>query len=31
MVKAGIQNGTTINGVKSDPWHLTPKSEDERF
>jgi hypothetical protein len=30
MVKAGIQNGTTINGVKSDPWHLTPKGDHER-
>jgi aryl-alcohol dehydrogenase-like predicted oxidoreductase len=31
FVRAGIQNGSTINGVKSDLWHLTPKSDDERF
>ena len=30
FVRAGIQNGTTINGVKSDLWHLTPRSDDER-
>ena len=31
FVRAGIQNGSTINGVKSDLWHLTPKGDDERF
>jgi hypothetical protein len=30
-VRSGIQNGATINGVKSDLWHLTPKSDAERF
>jgi hypothetical protein len=30
-VRDGIQNGTTINGVASGPWHLTPKSDAERF
>ena len=30
FVRAGIQNGTTINGVKSEAWHLTPKSDAER-
>ena len=30
FVRSGIQNGTTINGVRSDPWHLTPRSDDER-
>jgi aryl-alcohol dehydrogenase-like predicted oxidoreductase len=31
FVRSGIQNGTTINGVPSEPWHLTPRSDDERF
>jgi len=31
FVRSGIQNGATINGVKSDLWHLTPKSDAERF
>jgi aryl-alcohol dehydrogenase-like predicted oxidoreductase len=31
FVRDGIQNGTTINGVASGPWHLTPKSDAERF
>ena len=31
FVRSGIQNGSTINGVKSELWHLTPKSDDERF
>ena len=31
MVRPGIQNGTTINGQPSDPWHLSPKNDADRF
>lgn len=31
MVAPGIQNGTTINGVPSEPWPLGPQSDDERW
>ena len=31
LVRPGIQNGTTINGQPSDPWHLSPKSDSERW
>lgn len=27
----GIQNGTTINGVPSNPWPLSPSGDDERW
>jgi hypothetical protein len=30
-VRPGIQNGTTVNGQPSDPWHLSPKTDAERW
>ncbi|MEN0019526.1 MAG: aldo/keto reductase [Planctomycetota bacterium] len=30
-VKNNVQGGTTINGVSSDPWHMAPKNDDERW
>lgn len=30
-VQAVTQGGTTINGVSTDPWALSPKSDAERF
>jgi diketogulonate reductase-like aldo/keto reductase len=31
LVRPGIQNGTTVNGQPSDPWHLSPKTDAERW
>jgi hypothetical protein len=31
FVRTGIQNGTTINGQRSDPWPMSPKDDSERF
>jgi len=31
MVQASIQNDTTINGKTVGPWHLSPKSDSERW
>ena len=31
FVRTGIQNGTTINGQRSDPWPMSPRSDAERF
>lgn len=31
MVRTAIHNGTTINGVATDAWHLSPKSDQERW
>jgi aryl-alcohol dehydrogenase-like predicted oxidoreductase len=31
FVRTGIQNGTTINGQRSDAWPLSPKSDAERW
>ncbi len=31
MVRAGIQNGTTVNGFTTEPWALGPKSDAERW
>ena len=30
-ITPAIQNGTTVNGVKSDPWALGPKNDSERY
>lgn len=30
-IGSAIQNGTTVNGVKSDPWPLGPKNDSERY
>ncbi|MCW5775884.1 MAG: aldo/keto reductase [Phycisphaeraceae bacterium] len=30
-VKNNVQGGTTINGVASEPWHLAPRTEAERW
>lgn len=29
-ITPAIQNGTTVNGVRSDPWPLSPTSDDDR-
>lgn len=31
MVRTGIHNDSTINGVTCGPWHLSPKSDDDRW
>ena len=31
FVRTGIQNGTTVNGQRSDPWPMSPKSDAERW
>ncbi len=31
FVRTGIQNGTTVNGVESEPWSGSPQSDDERW
>jgi aryl-alcohol dehydrogenase-like predicted oxidoreductase len=31
FVRTGIQNGTTVNGVPSDPWPMSPRSDAERW
>ena len=31
FVRTGIQNGTTINGQRSDLWPMSPKNDAERF
>ena len=31
MVRAGIQNGTTVNGFTAEPWALGPKTDAERW
>lgn len=30
-VTDNVQGGATINGVKSEPWNLAPKSDDDRW
>ena len=31
FVRAGIQNGTTVNGVRADEWAMSPKNDSERW
>lgn len=31
FIRHGVQNGTTVNGVPSDPWPLGPKTDSERW
>lgn len=31
FVRSGVQNGTTVNGIPSDPWNGSPQSDDERW
>jgi len=30
-VKNNVQGGTTINGEPSEPWHMAPQNDDERW
>ncbi len=30
-VRNNVQGGTTINDIPSEPWHLAPQSDDERW
>ena len=30
-VPGGIQNGTTVNGVESERWSLSPTGDDDRY
>jgi len=31
LVRAAIDNGTTVNGAASEPWPLSPTSDDDRW
>lgn len=31
FVKSGIQNGTTVNGVETEPWKMSPETDGERW
>ena len=31
FVRTGIQNGTTVNGIPSEPWPMSPRNDAERW